>query len=199
MGCGFQSFFAFAHNRTLHSLTCICNITSCATSVMLLLWRRVFSIQRIILLHSKILSGVSQVSVLDPINDIANCISGRSKINLFADDIALYRIITNHDDFSALQSDVNSCLSAKHLTLSFISWQRVHSILPPCLSLGHSPLAQVSSYKYLGLLITTDLIILLWSTHIIASICTKMRKPIAILHNVISRPSAVRKPPFFGF
>ena len=53
------------------------------------------------------------------INDVANCISGGSKINLFADDIALYRIITSHDDYSVLQLDVNSidsCLSAKHLT-----------------------------------------------------------------------------------
>ena len=29
------------------------------------------------------------------INDITNCISGGSKINLFADDIALYRIIVS--------------------------------------------------------------------------------------------------------
>ena len=62
----------------------------------------------------KVLSGVPQGSVLGPllfviyINDVANCISGGSKINLFADDIALYRIITNHDDYSVLQSDVNS-------------------------------------------------------------------------------------------
>ena len=36
-------------------------------------------------------------------------------VTLCADDIALYRIITNHNDYSALQSDVNSidsCLSA---------------------------------------------------------------------------------------
>ena len=121
----------------------------------------------------KVLSGVPQGSVLGPllfviyINDVANCISGGSKINLFADDIALYRIITSHDDYSVLQSDVNSidsCLSAKHLTLNpkkccclFISRKRIHSIPPPCLTLGHSPLAQVSNYKYLGLLITTDL------------------------------------------
>ena len=73
----------------------------------------------------EVLSGVPQGSVLGRllfviyINDVANCISGGSKINLFADDIALYGIITNHDDYSALQSDVNSidsCLSAKHLT-----------------------------------------------------------------------------------
>ena len=138
----------------------------------------------------KALSGVPQGSVLGPllfINDVANCISGESKINLFADDIALYRIITNYDDYSALQSNVNSidsCLSAKHLTLNpkkccclFISRKQVHSLPPPCLTLGHSPLAQVSSYKYQDLLITTDL---MWLTHI-ANICTRMRKLIGIL------------------
>ena len=62
----------------------------------------------------KVLSGVPQGSVLGPllfvvyINDVANCISGGSKINLFANDIALYRIITNQDDYSALQSDVKN-------------------------------------------------------------------------------------------
>ena len=90
----------------------------------------------------KVLSGVPLGSVLGPllfviyINDVANCISGGSKINLFADDIALYRIITSHDDYSVFQSDVNSidsCLSAKHLTSScttllklYISFIRPH-------------------------------------------------------------------------
>ena len=62
-GCGFvhvQSFFTFAHRRTLHSLTssgkicCTFNLTSCATSVMLLLqslWERVFSIQQSFIEH----------------------------------------------------------------------------------------------------------------------------------------------------
>ena len=80
-------------------------------------------------------------------------------------------------------STINFCLSAKHLALLkskkvFFSWKRIHSIPPPCLTLGHSPLAQVSNYKYLGLLITTDL---MWSTHI-ANICTKTRKLIGILY-----------------
>ena len=92
----------------------------------------------------QVISGVPQGSVLGPLlfsiylNDVAECISGGSKINLFADDIALYRTITSPDDYLALQSDVNainSCLAAKHLTLNsqkccylFISRKRTSSI-----------------------------------------------------------------------
>ena len=53
----------------------------------------------------KVLSGVPQGSVLGPLlfiiylNDVSNCISGGSKINLFADDIALYRVVTNPNDY----------------------------------------------------------------------------------------------------
>ena len=121
----------------------------------------------------QVVSGVPQGSVLGPLlfviylNDVADCISGSSKINLFADDIGLYRIITNPDDYLTLQADVNaikSTLTTKYLTLNlkkccclFISRKRVHSIPLPCLTLGHSLLAHISSYKCLGLTITSDL------------------------------------------
>ena len=111
-----------------------------------------------------------------------------SNINLFADDIALYRIITSISDYIALQVDINSinsCLGAKFLTLNpkkccylFISHKRVHSISPPPLTLGNSPLTCVASYKYLGLTITSDL---MWSTHI-ATICNKTRKLVGMLY-----------------
>ena len=68
----------------------------------------------------KVIAGVPQGSVLGPLlfviylNDVADCISGSSKINLFADDIALYRVITSPDNYVTLQADVNvinTCLS----------------------------------------------------------------------------------------
>ena len=64
------------------------------------------------------------------------------------------------------------------MLLLFISQKRIHSFPPPCLTLGHSPLGRVSSYKYLGLLITFNL---MWSTHI-ANICTKTRTLIGLLY-----------------
>ena len=144
----------------------------------------------------RVVPEVPQGSVLGPLlfviylNDVADCISGGSKINLFADDIALYRryIITNPDDYLTLQADVDaikSTLTTKYLMLNpkkccclFISRRRVHSIPPPCSTLGHSPLAHVSSYKYLGLPITSDL---KWSIHI-TNICSKTRKLIGLLY-----------------
>ena len=69
-------------------------------------------------------------------------------------------------------------LNPKKCCSLFISHKRIHSIPPPCLTLGHSPLAHVSSYKYLGLMITSDL---MWSTHI-HNICCKTRKLIGLLY-----------------
>lgn len=55
------------------------------------------------------------------INEVATVISDESKINLFADDIALYRVIKSPSDYNCLQTDVNAvghCISQKHLTFN---------------------------------------------------------------------------------
>ena len=133
----------------------------------------------------QVLSGVPQGSVLGPLlfiiylNDVVHRISSSSKMNLFADDIALYRIIRSSNDYSILQADINAvndCLTGKFLTLNpckcshlFISRKRTYSIFPPSLTLNGYKLACVTSYKYLGVLITSDL---MWSTHI-TKVCNK--------------------------
>ena len=88
-GCGFvhvQSFFAFEHSRTLRSLTssgkicCMCNITSCATSVMLLLqnlWGRVFSK---LIQQYPLIKTVSQNLILEQIKSKVHLIFNSSRI-----------------------------------------------------------------------------------------------------------------------
>ena len=150
----------------------------------------------------QVLSGVPQGSVLGPllfvvyINDVVQQISNQSKINLFADDIALYRIIRSPDDYIFLQSDVNavsSCLTSKYLNLNIskccyllLSRKRCHSIPPPNLTLNNAILARVTSYKYLGVLITTNL---MWSAHI-SNICNKTRRLIGILYRKFYKHSS---------
>ena len=56
-----------------------------------------------------VISGVPQGSILGPllfimyINNVVATISPGSEINMFADDIALYQIITSPNDYAILQ------------------------------------------------------------------------------------------------
>ena len=150
----------------------------------------------------QVLSGVPQGSVLGPllfilyINDVVHQISDDSKANLYADDIALYRTIKSPEDYTALQSDIDAignCLDAKFLTLNatkcrylLISRKKLHSIPPPPLTLNGSPLTRVTSYRYLGVLITSDL---LWSDHI-TTVCNKTRKLIGVLYRSFYKHSS---------
>ena len=140
-------------------------------------------------------SGVPQGSILGPllfilyINDLSTLpISPSSKIILYADDILLSCPIKSPSSFQSAQSDINlisSCISALHLTINpnktklmIITRKpaRFSSSLPPLLISGHA-IERVYSYKYLGILITSNLS---WTPHI-RSICTKTRKLIGIL------------------
>ena len=142
----------------------------------------------------QVLSGVPQGSVLGPLlfllylNDVAHCISGESQVNFYADDIALYRIIRSPEDYIFLQADIDAvaaCLETKLLTLNarkccylFLSRRNLNSIPPPCLTMNGSHMTRVTSYKYLGVQITANL---MWSEHI-NKICNKTRKLIGILY-----------------
>ena len=110
--------------------------------------------------------------------------------------MALYRVIRQPNDYTTLQADIDAistCLKDKSLTLNpskcsylFISRKRSHSIRPPCLMLNGHQLAQVSSYKYLGVTITSDL---MWSTHI-TQICNKTRRLIGLFYRSFYKHSS---------
>ena len=116
-------------------------------------------------------------------NSIVDVISSGSKINMFADDIALYRTITSPNDYVILQNDVcaiSSFLDHKHLNFDedkcrtmHISRKRSKSLSPPPLYLNATELD-----KYLGVIITDTLS---WQPHI-TSICKKTRRLIGMLY-----------------
>jgi hypothetical protein len=116
-------------------------------------------------------------------------ISPSSSISLYADDIALYRSISLPSDYVILQADITAIatwVEEEHLKLHadkchfmLISRKRACSITPPPLfARAGTPLQQVYSVKYLGVLLTSDLS---WSEHI-ARTCSKTRKLIGLLY-----------------
>ena len=143
-----------------------------------------------------VVSGVPQGSVLGPllfiiyIDDVTSKISPSSTISLFADDIALYRCIRSPADYTVLQSDITAITMSieidGHLKLHdekcccmFISRKRTHSATPPLLYIrASSPIHQVDSVKYLGVILTSDLT---WTKHI-TLICSKVRKLTGMLY-----------------
>ena len=102
------------------------------------------------------------------INNIVTVIIPGNEINIFAD-IVLYLIITSPNDSALilLQEDIfaiSSFLDNKHLNFNedkcctmLISRKRSNSLSPPPLYLNATELVQVTSYKYLWLIITNTL------------------------------------------
>ena len=116
-----------------------------------------------------VLSGVPQGSVLGPvlfliyINDIVSDID--SRINLFADDCALYREITSADDAIVLQKDLDrlhrwSCDWDMDFNVTKCFSMTVtlkRNIIANEYHISDDPIEKVQSYKYLGIYICNDL------------------------------------------
>ena len=144
----------------------------------------------------KVVSGVPQGSVMGPllftiyIDDVTRQISPSSLISLFADDIALYRCIRSPADFAILQTDITNiailgeeklCLkfNTDKCSVLFISRKCSLSVTPrPLFIKAGTPLKQVNSVKYLGVVLTSNLS---WSEHI-TQVNSKARKLIGLLY-----------------
>ena len=109
-------------------------------------------------------------------------------MNLYADDTLLYRVITSPDDYVQLQHDItaiaswvdqnNLTLNAKKCKYMVISKLRGRSIPSQQMMLLDQPMDRVSSYRYLGVIISEDLS---WSPHI-EKITSKARRLVGMLY-----------------
>ena len=122
------------------------------------------------------------------IDDVSDTLlSDGSVLNLYADDMLLHKPVRSPEDFRHLQSDIDRIsdwVSCNNLTLnpskckSMIISRKRNSVQPPQLILNGTPLEQVKTFKYLGVLLSSELS---GSAHI-ESICTITRKLIGLLY-----------------
>ena len=149
---------------------------------------------------SHVISGVPQGSVLGPllfliyVDELARVNLSNGSVVLYADDICLYRPILSHADIPAFQLDVNM-LSNKIGNLGLaVNISKCKAMLlsrkkcPTSLhiTIGNTSLERVSSYVYLGFLITSSLS---WTPHI-QSICKRARKQLGLIYRQFYKANA---------
>lgn len=146
-------------------------------------------------------SGVPQGSVLGPllfliyINDLPNCVS--CNIHLFADDCVIFRDISNPNDISLLQQDLTAIsewcdtwlMNLNINKCKVLRISRSNTVPPSTYYLNDVTLENVSSYKYLGLHITTQLT---WSLHITSIINNANRMLGYLRRNFSSAPPSLK-------
>ena len=141
-----------------------------------------------------VLSGVPQGSVFGPllfliyIDDLPTSIANIcSKVNLFADDVLLYHVISEEADYEVLQNAISLIESWSISNFLAFNTSKCKCIVisrKPTPKLPHNqlhlgmPLQVVESYNYLGLLLSSSMS---WSPHI-ESICSKARQILGLVY-----------------
>lgn len=111
-------------------------------------------------------SGVPQGSVLGPllfliyINDLPNVVS--SSLRLFADDCAIYRILSNDSDSRHLLHDLDSILKWCELWSMELNIKKCKLMRVTRKVSFPTTYRPVDSYKYLGVILSSDLS---WNLH----------------------------------
>ena len=149
-----------------------------------------------------VLSGVPQGSVLGPllfllyVDDIYRCVS-YSSVQMFADDIALYREIVLPSDQELLQEDLNQVYAWSCKWLLNLNPSKCDSI---CISYKHSPpsaqywlggqqLSTKSTIRYLGIYINSHL---KWNDHVKCVTAKSSRTLNHLRHALYTCPSSVK-------
>ena len=137
---------------------------------------------------SPVLSGVPQGSVLGPLlfilyinNVCCQPWTSRTDLNLYADDMVLYKPVNTIQQFQEFQNDINLivnfvatiCLQLNVTKTKYmhISHKCAQVLLPPP-KVDNVPLEMVECYKYLGVIITNDMS---WAQQIQAVTCKSKR------------------------
>ena len=138
---------------------------------------------------ARVKSGVPQGSVLGPclflayINDLPNRVT--SKVRLFADDTAMYSMVTSSEDQDHLQQDLHRLTDWEEswdmmfhpYKCSSLSITRSRHPLHPSYQLHDHTLGEVTAAKYLGVTIQQNMS---WDSHINET-CSKASKTLGFL------------------
>lgn len=198
-----KAFDKVSHSLLLHKLSKL-NIDQ-----NVLRWIECFLSNRFQYVHANginsspvsVTSGVPQGSVIGPllflvyINDLPNNVT--STVRLFADDCVVYREIKNTNDTVLLQEDlatISNWCSQWKMTLNdtkckVMRFSRRVNPCPAPYTICSSLLTPVTSYKYLGVIITSNLA---WKAHIISIIASANRMLGYLKRNFSLAPTPVK-------
>ena len=194
-----KAFDTVPHKRLMQKLEDI-NIHPILTSWIhsyLALRKQSVVVNGVSSMQSMVTSGVPQGSVLGPllflicINDLTNLhLSDGANLSLYADDILLYKVIYTDSDYVHLQQDIDNIFEWTLTNLMTFNSAKCKCLLisrkrnssSPIMTLNNNAMELVRQYKYLGVIISSDLS---WSHHIQA-LCSKTRKLLGLLYRRFS-------------